>query len=353
MTTALKRATPRRVRIRSTAGPRDERLADESVGRALIRGLTQPSAASLVMTCTVASALCLAAFHGLNETWMIRHGMLLAAGPHDVHVAVTRRALEIRMAAPASNRVLLLGNLASDRLCDEDALSQQIGAAAGADLNVADLRTPHQTLWETLALVDQTPRGSAGAAVLAISPAALLAGADVLAALDEHPMLGLRSPSYYIELHLAGIATPPLLYNYFFDNHAFLFNRGWIAASNLWKSPDGSAQQSAPTMEAPEHPLLSAIAEGRVGTAHLDNNLEALKRVLVRLGQGRRLRPILMVDAAWDGTADAVIPRLKTFAQEHDVALLTVDSAQDDLFNSASAREAVVREIALVFEEAR
>ncbi len=288
------------------------------------RGLTQPSGLSVAAACVVAAAAFGFCANFVTADWMARHGDLFAWGTDDVHAAVTQKALSLAMPTSGHPRILLLGDLASDVNVSAELASAAVAKAGEQKARMIDLRTPDQTLWETLSIVDQTRRGFEGGAVLVLCHSALEAGPDVLRELDRHPRIGLHSPSVFLELHRAKITSSPLRQNYFVDNHNYLLARAPAAMMNLSSQVTGRTRASAIAGRHTESE--TRLGGGRRHDSHLDTNLATLDRLVERLQQRQWLRSALVAPPRKAGD-DLLRRRLKEIATRRGILLFEATDA--------------------------
>lgn len=256
-----------------------------SIWRAFAQGLSKPSACSLATACLTAAALCVWAATTIEPDFMIRHGWIFADSARDPHVTATQRALLLNADRGEKPSLLLLGNLARRAAIDDKALRDEFAAVQIEDQRVFDLRTPDQTLWETLTLIDRIPRAAHGRAALVLVPDALEASPHDLALARRQPRLALRSPSVQIELDMLNRSDENLRGQYFYDNHVYFLNHAVTAVTNLWRGAPAADESTG----MPPRPL----ADTAYSLEYVEVNLATLDRLLARLTRDREFRAVI------------------------------------------------------------
>jgi hypothetical protein len=206
----------------------------DSALRQFFVGLTQPSALSAVIACTIVVTVTLAYLLVLDAGFMIRHGdRLFAAHSRDYDTFVTSRALRLQRDPPRDSWVMLLGASTTRAALLEQDLSPALDRALGQPVEFMKLCTSGQLLWESAALLDLVPADTTPVVVLGISPGLFNKRRDGIGDLARHPRMGIRLASLDVETSLAGFEPPPLTGWYSVDNAGFLLARAGTLARNL------------------------------------------------------------------------------------------------------------------------
>ena len=163
--------------------------------RALARGLRNRSPLIVL----VALLLAVAALAGLQ--WFVASGAFTAIPerlmlriPNDDYVNVSYRVAELKRRPPAGPVVYLFGGSgAMEIIRSEDTLAAAVSADAGAPVRVVSLAAHAQSLGETLALIDNLPRGR-GLLAIGLSPNRFTNGPATDASQLSGSPLALTSP---------------------------------------------------------------------------------------------------------------------------------------------------------------
>lgn len=272
-------------------------------------GLVQPTPLSLLVAIVVAIVVSVACATIVTEAWMAEHGALFTDGQADIYGTVTREALALATCRSDRPAVLLAGSLTGDRWspetdpCEEDSP------------RVVDLRTPSQTMFESLGLADQFPTGSLEYVVLVVTPETLRMGTDRLTDLHGRSRIGVRSAAATVLLMQRGVPTITLRGNYFVDNQAYLLSRTPIFARNVLRDLLG---MKAASVEIPFEASYSPQADsGARDEETVQKNLESLDRLLGRIDR-RSLRPTFVVFWTPDPDGEAELrERVGTLVGRH------------------------------------
>jgi len=182
-------------------------MRDEStVRRALAAGLRNHSPLIIV----VAVLLAVAALAGLQ--WFVASGTftvlperLMLRIPNDDYVHVSYRIAELKAKPPAGRVVYLFGGSGTmEMMRSEAALASDVVAAGGPRVTVVSLAAHQQTIGQTLALIDNLPRGH-GLLAIGLSPNRLLATPAADARQVAGSPMALTSP--HLAAALAGRAS--------------------------------------------------------------------------------------------------------------------------------------------------
>ncbi len=143
--------------------------------RALAHGLRSRSLLILV----VAALLAVAALAGLQ--WFVASGAfttiperLMLRIPNDDRVNVSYLVARLRRTPPTTPVVYLFGGSGTEEMIrSEDALAGAVSTDAGTELRVVSLAAHQQSMGQTLALIDNLPRGR-GLLAIGLSPNRLI-----------------------------------------------------------------------------------------------------------------------------------------------------------------------------------
>jgi len=138
--------------------------------------------------------------------------------------------------------VILIGDKRWGRAVEESILNLDFD-----DMELIDLTTVGQTLWESEALIDWTSNRT-GIVILDASLRRFLEPASRLKRLASHPKLGFRSRAFDREIDSAGLPTRSLYDRYLLDNVSFFVDR-WpnaILNTTLGKQVVASAPNPSP-----------------------------------------------------------------------------------------------------------
>jgi hypothetical protein len=168
--------------------------------RALARGLRNRSPLIVL----AALLLAVAALAGLQ--WFVASGAftviperLMLRIPNDDYVNVSYRVAELKRTPPTSPVVYLFGGSgAMETIRSENTLARAISTDSGALVRVVSLAAHAQSMGETLALVDNLPRGR-GLLAIGLSPNRMIDGPAADATQLSGSPLALTSP------HLAAV----------------------------------------------------------------------------------------------------------------------------------------------------
>ncbi len=175
--------------------------------RALARGLRCRSPLILV----AAALLTVAALAGLQ--WFMASGAFTIIPErfvlriaNDDYVHVSYRIVELKRTPPTMPVVYLFGGSGTMEMTrSESGLAQAISADGGASVGVVNLATHKESMGETLALIDNLPRGR-GLLAIGLSPNRLIAAPDDDAGQLSGSPLALTSP--HLAAVLAGRTSP-------------------------------------------------------------------------------------------------------------------------------------------------
>ena len=163
--------------------------------RALVRGLRSRSFLILL----VAAALAVAALAGLQ--WFVAGGAftviperLMLRIPNDDYVNLSYRMAELKRSPPTTPVVYLFGGSGTmEMMRSEDVLAAAISAGAGSSVRVVSLAAHAQSMGQTLALVDNLPRGR-GLLAVGLSPNRMISSPRSDAGQISGTPLALTSP---------------------------------------------------------------------------------------------------------------------------------------------------------------
>lgn len=169
-----------------------------TVRRALVAGLRNRSPLIIV----VAALLAVAALAGLQ--WFVASGAFTALPerlmlriPNDDYVHISYRIAELRRTPPAGRVVYLFGGSGTmEMMRSEAVLARDVQRAGGPRVTVVSLAAHQQSIGQTLALIDNLPRGH-GLLAIGLSPNRLLTAP----AADAQQVAG--SPMALTSSHLA------------------------------------------------------------------------------------------------------------------------------------------------------
>ncbi len=184
--------------------------------RTLARGLRSRSPLILV----AAALLTVATLAGLQ--WFVASGAftviperLMLRIPNDDYVHVSYRIAELKRTPPTTSVVYLFGGSGTmEMMRSEGVLAGAISADTGTSLRVVSLTAHAQSMGQTLALIDNLPRGR-GLLAIGLSPNRLITAPDSDASQVSASPLALTSPHLATELagrtalrqHLPGLLT--------------------------------------------------------------------------------------------------------------------------------------------------
>ena len=174
--------------------------------RAFARGLCSRSPLILV----AAALLAVGVLAGLD--WFVSSGAfthvpegLMLRIPNDDYVNVSYRVAELKRTPPSSPVVYLFGGSGTmEMMRSEAVLARDIAAAGGPRVTVISLAAHQQTIAQTLALIDNLPRGH-GLLAIGLSPNRLLATPAADARQVAGSPMALTSP--HLAAALAGRAS--------------------------------------------------------------------------------------------------------------------------------------------------
>jgi hypothetical protein len=177
-----------------------------TVRRALAAGLRNHSP----LIVAVAALLAVATLAGLQ--WFVASGTftvlperLMLRIPNDDYVHVSYRIAELKAKPPAGPVVYLFGGSGTmEMMRSEAVLARDIAAAGGPPVTVISLAAHQQTIGQTLALIDNLPRGH-GLLAIGLSPNRLLATPAADARQVAGSPMALTSP--HLAVALAGRAS--------------------------------------------------------------------------------------------------------------------------------------------------
>lgn len=269
-------------------------------------GLTKPTALSLLVAILVAVAIWATGASIVTKSWMAEHGEWFTDGPDDIPGVVTQQALAMTAKPPA---VVIAGHLAGNRLAP-DIQDNRLG-------RVVDLRTPSQTLFETLDLLDQLPAGSPARIVLVISSESLQTSTLQYIRRQSRRRIGVRSTAATVMRLQRGVEVVGLRGNYFVDNQSYLISRVPVTARNLvrrWLGKEAPSRgQTLPT-PGPDKVHPTDDAGALVG-----KNLASLEQILNRLDR-RDLRSENLVFWTDDPQGDCELrQQLEAVVRRHAV----------------------------------
>lgn len=250
----------------------------ESIASAFTRGLVEPSWPALLLTIAVAAGAVRWCVTRVTAEFFVARHSWFRAGDGDPGMAATVQILA-RDSWENGPRVVLVGDQALGDLFANGALADLIAPVAGA--RIVDLTFPDQTIWESAALVDRTPRESEGVLVLDASLARLREPAERLAELRTWPRLGFRSRAFDAELLRAGLPCDSLYGDYFLDNERYLVKRLPYVLVNLLSA------QSGPANKGPRPPARNQKGRG--------NHLDVLARIVERVPR-QSFMTLILVD---------------------------------------------------------
>jgi hypothetical protein len=201
-----------------------------------LAGLVRPSAIAL----GVASLVVLVATGALLAILVpsrLTHGLdryLFGVGD-DEYVQVTMDVLRLRSRSSGAPLVAIVGASVGMGAILERDLARVLRSEMAPDVEVREFATARQTLWESAAIIEMIPRGTAGALILEVGPSRFTRTADDLDSLYRRPRLGFRSALLDRAARRAGFRPPPLTGIYALDNRLFIAPRLPTALRNVIK----------------------------------------------------------------------------------------------------------------------
>lgn len=304
---------------------RASETANESIAGAFARGLVEPSWPALLLTIAVAAGAVRWCVTRVTADFFVAHHSWFRAGDGDLGMAATVQILA-RDSWEKGPRVLLVGDQALGDLFDEEGSGAGL-VASDLGARVVDLTFPDQTIWESAALVDRTPRESEGVLVLDASPSRLREPAERLAELRTWPRLGFRSRAFDAELLRAELPCDSLYGDYFLDNERYLVKRLPYVLVNLLSAKPG------PANEGPRPPARNETGRG--------NQLDVLARIVERVPRQSFLTLILVDMGERDlGDSGALEPdrgQIKALAKSDRVKWLRLERAEAGAGQGAGA----------------
>ncbi len=191
-----------------------------------VDGLVRPSPVAIGIAVVLNALIFSALLVGLTPRFLASKPMgFLAENATDYDAIVTSQIIALQVHPVADPMVIVLGASTTRAALLYKDLSDGLESRGFRDVRVVKLCTSRQSLWETLALVENLPAGVRGVAVLGVGPSLFSMGSDDLKDLAHHPRLGIRSTLLDGELRAHAIPVRDRTDNYFIDNAAFLLAR--------------------------------------------------------------------------------------------------------------------------------
>ena len=305
-------------------------------GVELWRGVTNPSLGALVIIVAINLSGVVGLLLGL-ETLMIHGGdRLLAENPFDQDIYVTSEALRLSRSDSSRPFVAVLGGSSVRHMFFKDDLQRQLRDLTQNVVDVYNLTTSRQSIWEMVTLVDMIPPDTKGIVVIEAALGPFAFGQGDLKDMLKTPRLGFRSRYFDEELKLAGLEPSFYTGIYSLDNYRFYMSRLSTWLTRLHSMP---VEQVESAFLGPNpHPMVQKW-EGQPYSDRLNqhrNNVEANVTVLDRLA--RRLSQTRLKLVLLDAPVNQRFlhnfhheedwldhrRRMSQFAAQHEVPFLTV-----------------------------
>jgi hypothetical protein len=191
-----------------------------------VDGLVSPSPVAVGIAVLLNALIFSALVLGLTPRFLASKPTgFLAENATDYDAFVTSQILALQAHPIVEPMVIVLGASTTRAALLYKDLSEGLDSRGFHDVRVVKLCTSRQSLWETLALVENLPAGARGVVVLGVGPSLFSMGSDDLTELAHHPRLGIRSKYLDSEFQAHAIPVRNRSANYFFDNAAFLLAR--------------------------------------------------------------------------------------------------------------------------------
>jgi hypothetical protein len=146
--------------------------------------------------------------------------------PMDFEALATVNALRMRFAPGSTPGVVYTGDsVAIEALDDERQLAAELRDRVNREVRLEFLATHGQTLYQTVALLDQVPGHFRGVIVLSVGPEQMTTPLDRLRRWGESPEVALYSPSLREEMQRQGLTPPGQTGIYFIDFGRFFVAR--------------------------------------------------------------------------------------------------------------------------------
>jgi hypothetical protein len=265
------------------------------------KGLIEPSGSSLLITLAVASAI-LIVFFTLLVPVMVRDldpGYWATSGTdHDVFT--TAKLLNLCASEERNLLVAIIGaSVTRSSFGTEEQIETAFTDRYGIAVDVENLSTSRQSLWEHLAILRMIAGRRPTIAIVGIGPIRFTADEARMREIIENPRLGIRLPGLDEQAAAMGIEPPRSTGLYAADNWGFVIARLDSLAVNLRRGP--LRQKEQPYLgrekkdqdEFNEHSRLVAARLDRFD-ANFDNNLAVLDTMQQEFGSRENLQLVFV-----------------------------------------------------------
>ena len=263
--------------------------------RSFWRGATTPSLPALLIILAVNLTGLIALAVGF-EGWMARGGdRYLAANAFDQDIYATTKSLDLARRRHSHPIVAIMGGSAIRSMFLEQELDRLLREKTQVPVNVYNLTTFRQSVWEMVALIDAIPKDTQGLVVVEAGLCPYAFGPEDLRQLVLNPKLGLRSQLFDDEVRRAGFEPGGRIGIYFFDNGRFYIPRMSDWMTRLHRFP--IMEVPTPFLGPNPHPLVPRWG-GKPYSDRLRQHrgdVEANVAVLERLAQRMKQTQLSMV----------------------------------------------------------
>jgi hypothetical protein len=195
---------------------------------ALVAGLRADSLAAIVGALVVCAGWIAFAAWKVTPGWVAAHSALLTTGIHDELPELGSKTLALALSPPSGRMIVLVGDSSlREAVTTESDLASCMAKEIGHPEPTVMLTAGGLTIFDEVAVLDQLSGRIHGAVVVEISEFQLSMSPATVRETPEAFVHSLPfvSDACREELTKAGVALPPLLHNYFFDNYPFFAAR--------------------------------------------------------------------------------------------------------------------------------
>jgi len=278
-------------RTGSSAPPNSTPASGRAGWDQFLSGLVEPSGSSLLITLAAASAI-LIVFFTLLVPSMVRNldPGYWAANVKDHDVFTTAKLLNLSDSEEPGLLIAIIGaSVTRSSFGTEEQIETAFTDRYGIDVDVENLSTSRQSLWEHLAILRMIAGRRPTIAIVGIGPIRFTADEARMREILETPRVGIRLPGLEEQAKTMGVDPPRRTGLYAADNWRFVIARLDALAVNLRRGPLRQNEQPYLGREKrdwdafAEHSRLVAARLKRFD-ANFNNNLAVLDTMQQQFG---------------------------------------------------------------------
>lgn len=264
-------------------------------------GIIQFSLLSVLLALFIAITPFLFGVIWVDEDFMASDShRLFSNGTREDYPITTSIALQLSNSPKNIKKVVYLGASASRAAFNPESVSSFLSKNLTDNVDVFNLSSSRQTLWESRLLVDKIPKGSEGIVVIGLGPNRLAQTSQELQFLQRGIRLALTADVFDKELSLVGITPTQKTGNYFIDNRHFFVPRYADLVNNIVNGAPiyqnrwyGKPPVDLKYWEKISTEVSSSILKNF--DHQVDNNLEVAQRIINDIRQHTTMKIVLTI----------------------------------------------------------